>query len=86
MLGEKEHHSHTKAHVVTIYSGSIWTCMNQNTSVSHHISFIQTTEGTIFPHKKLKLSSKETKHWLHNCTSVLQDRYGLNIYTVKSRS
>lgn len=54
----EEYHSH--AHVVTVYSGSTWTCMNQNTSVSCHISFIQTIEWTIFHYKKLNLNRQST--------------------------
>lgn len=56
--GEKEYHS--RAHVVTIYSGSTWTCTNQNTSVSCHISFIQTIEWTIFHYRKLNLKRQST--------------------------
>lgn len=57
-FGEKEYHSH--AHIVTIYSGSTWTCMTQNTSVSCHISFIQTIAWTIFHYKKLNLKRQST--------------------------
>lgn len=57
-FGEKEYHSH--AHAVTIYSGSTWTCMNQNTSVSCQISFIQTIEWTIFHYKKWNLNRQST--------------------------
>lgn len=38
----------------------MWTCMNQNTSVSCHISFIQTTEWTDFHYKQLNLKRQST--------------------------
>lgn len=67
-------------------------CVNHNTSVSRCIPLIQSNEWTIISPQKKTKKNKNPKLWRDKTLAskfyfwTPKDRYGFNIYTVKSNS